>query len=168
MDTIKNYLDNMFSTLPGTEEINRARAELEAMMEDKYNELKADGASENEAVGAVISEFGNIEEVLEGMGYCTSSEESNPKEETGQTGNARYAEEENNTRREKRRRKRERENREIYVNEKADTFISLYWPTVTCIYLILSFLTWGWGITWIIWPIAAVIFAVLKRLLRVA
>lgn len=64
MDTIKNYLENMFSQLPKTEEINKIKKELLYNMEDKYEELKAEGKSENEAIGIVISEFGNIDELL--------------------------------------------------------------------------------------------------------
>ena len=59
MDAIKNYLDNMFANLPGTPSVLRAKSELGQMMEDKYTELIAEGKSENEAVGSVISEFGN-------------------------------------------------------------------------------------------------------------
>lgn len=68
MDTIKTYLENMFMNLPQTAEINRAKAELLNMMEDKYNELKADGKTENEAIGIVISEFGNLNELAEELG----------------------------------------------------------------------------------------------------
>ena len=39
MDTILNYLDNMFLNLPRTAGVMRAKAELAAMMEDKYQEL---------------------------------------------------------------------------------------------------------------------------------
>lgn len=63
METIKNYLDNLFAGYPKTEEVLHAKEELLANMEDKYNELKADGKSENEAIGIVISEFGNIDEL---------------------------------------------------------------------------------------------------------
>ena len=38
------------------------------MMEDKYNELIADGKSDNEAVGTVIAEFGNLDEISEDLG----------------------------------------------------------------------------------------------------
>ena len=37
-------------------------------MEDKYVELKAEGKSENEAIGIVISEFGNMEELIRELG----------------------------------------------------------------------------------------------------
>ena len=38
------------------------------MMEDKYTELKNEGKSENEAVGTVIAEFGNLDELAEDLG----------------------------------------------------------------------------------------------------
>jgi len=67
METIKNYLENMFRNLPRTEEIERLKSELLSNMEEKYHELKKEGKLENEAVGIVISEFGNIDELLEEM-----------------------------------------------------------------------------------------------------
>ena len=68
MNIIKNYLDNMFLGLPETEDVKRAKKELLAMMEDKYNELKDNGKTENEAIGIVISEFGNLDELAETLG----------------------------------------------------------------------------------------------------
>ena len=68
METIKNYLESMFRNLPKTEKVNRAKSELLQMMEDKYTELLAEGNSENEAVGTVISEFGNLDELAEDLG----------------------------------------------------------------------------------------------------
>ena len=68
MNAIKNYLDNMFRNLPNTEEVRRAKSELLQMMEDKFEELMSEGKTENEAVGIVISEFGNLDEVAESIG----------------------------------------------------------------------------------------------------
>lgn len=70
MNTIKNYLENMFMNLPLTPEVKRAKEELLQMMEDKYNELKSSGKTDNEAIGIVISEFGNLEEVAEELGIA--------------------------------------------------------------------------------------------------
>ena len=64
METIKNYLDNIFSSLPKSVEIIKMKEELLSNMEDKYNELKESGKTENEAIGIVISEFGNIDELI--------------------------------------------------------------------------------------------------------
>ena len=48
METIRDYLNNMFSKYPSTPEILRAKNELGQMMEDKYNELIAEGKNKNE------------------------------------------------------------------------------------------------------------------------
>ena len=50
METIRNYLESMFSQLPNTPEVLKAKYELGQMMEDKYSELIADGKSENEVI----------------------------------------------------------------------------------------------------------------------
>ena len=47
METIKNYLESMFASMPNTPEVRKAKAELLQMMEDKYNELISEGTSEN-------------------------------------------------------------------------------------------------------------------------
>lgn len=76
METILMYLDNMFLNMPKTPEVLRAKNELASMMEDKYNELMAEGKKENEAIGIVISEFGNLEELAAELGI-ESQEEKN-------------------------------------------------------------------------------------------
>lgn len=68
METIKSYLETMFANMPNTPEVLRAKQELWGMMEYKYNELISEGLSENEAVGTVISEFGNLDELSETLG----------------------------------------------------------------------------------------------------
>ena len=68
METIKNYLETMFANLPNTIEVKNAKDELFSMMEDKYTELIEEGKPENEAVGIVISEFGNLDELAESLG----------------------------------------------------------------------------------------------------
>ncbi|MDE7322574.1 MAG: permease prefix domain 1-containing protein [Lachnospiraceae bacterium] len=44
-----------------------------------------------------------------------------------------------------------------YKNNTISQIMSVYWPTVTCIYLCWSFLSFDWHITWIVWVAAAVI-----------
>lgn len=68
MDTIKNYLESMFAGLPNTPDVQKAKSELWQMMDDKYSELIAEGKAENEAIGIVISEFGNLEEIADSLG----------------------------------------------------------------------------------------------------
>ena len=74
METIKNYLETMFANIPDNEETRKAKQELFSMMEDKYNELKDSGMAENEIVGTIITEFGNIDELKESLGLSKEPE----------------------------------------------------------------------------------------------
>lgn len=74
METIKLYLDNIFAGLPKNTEVLGMKNELLIHMEDKYQELIDEGKNEGEAVRIVITEFGNIEELLESMDYSQNQE----------------------------------------------------------------------------------------------
>lgn len=74
MESIRSYLESMFSGLGTSPKVLKAKEELLSMMEDKYHELKAEGLSENEAVGQVITEFGNLNEVSESLGISENVE----------------------------------------------------------------------------------------------
>lgn len=78
MDTIKNYIENLFQNYPLTYEVEKAKENLLTLMEDKYTELKLEGKTENEAIGIVISEFGNIEEITSELNIS----QNNPENET--------------------------------------------------------------------------------------
>lgn len=62
------YLETMFSAYPQTPRMLEAKRELQGMMEDAYAGFIADGLSENEAVGRVITEFGNLDEIAPVLG----------------------------------------------------------------------------------------------------
>ena len=49
-------------------------------------------------------------------------------------------------------------------NKTMRAIMSVYWPTISCIYLAYSFLTFKWWISWIIWPIAGVVHRLLINL----
>ncbi len=68
MKTIKTYIDNTFSTLPATPDVLALKKDMTAHMEDKYEALLSEGKSNNEAIGIVISEFGDIAELAAEMG----------------------------------------------------------------------------------------------------
>jgi hypothetical protein len=74
MDTIRNYLDNLFVSLQKTAKVNELKNNILSNMEDKYNELKRQGKTENEAIGIVISEFGNIDELISELGISKNEE----------------------------------------------------------------------------------------------
>lgn len=76
METIINYLENMFKSLPQTPEVLKLKDELTTHMEEKYNELITEGKSQNEAIGIVIAEFGNIDEILSELDITLKQEET--------------------------------------------------------------------------------------------
>ncbi|WP_293695490.1 permease prefix domain 1-containing protein [uncultured Agrococcus sp.] len=65
---VETYINGLFTNLPKTGELERARHELLQMSEDKYEELIAAGVSPHEATGRVITEFGDLDELADDLG----------------------------------------------------------------------------------------------------
>lgn len=51
-------------------------------------------------------------------------------------------------------------------NKKSEKLAGIYWPIVIAVYLAWSFLTNDWHITWLVWPVAAMVFAGLSAALK--
>ena len=68
MDTIDTFLDAMFAPYPSTPRLLEAKGELRAMMEDAYADAIGRGKTHNEAVGQVITDFGNLKELAPVLG----------------------------------------------------------------------------------------------------
>lgn len=66
------YLDGMFAGYPDTSDTRAARRDLRAMMDDKYEDLTASGMTTNTAIGSVIAEFGDLDEVAPLLGLTTT------------------------------------------------------------------------------------------------
>ncbi len=52
------------------------------------------------------------------------------------------------------------------LNKKASKWDGIYWAIAVAIYLAWSFITMDWQTTWIVWPIAGVVFAAYKEIIR--
>lgn len=52
------------------------------------------------------------------------------------------------------------------LNKRAGRFDGIYWMVVTAIYLAWSFITTRWDFTWIVWPVAGVLFAVYREIMK--
>jgi len=50
--------------------------------------------------------------------------------------------------------------------KRAEKLAAFYWPLLTTIFLGWSLWTMNWGVTWIIWPVGAVLFAALVGLME--
>ncbi len=68
MNTIRNYINAMFSSLPKTPDILRLQAEMMENMEDKYHDLIREGKSEHEAVGIILADIGSAENLKAELG----------------------------------------------------------------------------------------------------
>lgn len=54
-----------------------------------------------------------------------------------------------------------------YITKRTQKVASIYWPLMTAIYLGWSFWTMDWGTTWIVWPVAGVLFAAILGLVGI-
>ena len=133
MEAIRNYLDALFIKLPDTEETRAAKEALGRKMENRYQELISQGKTDGEAIGMVIAEYS----AKGGSSAQGTYQGGNPYQTQPATSGC----------------KRKKSS----GNKVLDAVMSVYWPTVTCLYLIYSFITFDWHISWIIWPIAAVV-----------
>ena len=164
MDTIETFLDNMFAPYPTTPRLTEARAELRAMMEDAYNDAIAQGKTHNEAVGQVITDFGNLHELAPVLGIAQDIRPggapqtapagapvaSEPGRPAGPAPVSQQASWDGN------------QDDDPFTNLVA----SIYWPAAVVIYLLWSFIFDAWDISWILWPVAAVAFAIFATVRR--
>ena len=90
MDTIDTFLDAMFAPYPSTPRLLEAKGELRAMMEDAYADAIGRGRTHNEAVGQVITDFGNLEELAPVLGILPDirSAQAAPAGTAGAAGTA--------------------------------------------------------------------------------
>ena len=152
METIKIYLENMFKTLPNTAELRKLKGEILGNMEEKYQELKAEGKTENEAIGIVIFITGIYSEraitygaavvvlivsvavfLFINLGGCDDGHKKLLKE-------GEYSD-------------------EVRKNNKViGAVASIVWPLAVAVFLLWSFIFNAWGISWIVFPVTGVIF----------
>lgn len=57
---------------------------------------------------------------------------------------------------------------EKWVKRKLDGFYGAYWCLTTAVYLGWSFWSMRWDFTWIVWPVAGVLFAAVSAIMRMA
>lgn len=67
MKTIRDYIESLFLGIEETSQTRKLKEDLLASAEDRYEDLKNQGKTENEAIGGVIAEFGSIDELLDEM-----------------------------------------------------------------------------------------------------
>ena len=227
MDVIYAYLDTMFSPYASSPRLDAAKEELRGMMEDAYSARVAQGNSHNEAVGAVITEFGNLDELAEVLGISTelnrmnsahddarnatppgstapdsddaaarganpasaqaprttpsdarpgafaangraASRTPSPKAPKADSTTGSAASDFTATRfidpdAQARQPGRPSDNRGQWrscgrKDGNWDEESAIFWPVITAVYLLWSFIWHAWGVSWIIWPVSGLLF----------
>lgn len=64
MDTLSNYVESVFANLPITPELSNQKNAMMNRMQEKYQQLKADGKSEHEAISGAIAAYGNVDDFI--------------------------------------------------------------------------------------------------------
>ncbi|WP_461225129.1 permease prefix domain 1-containing protein [Lacticaseibacillus suihuaensis] len=67
METLQTYLDGLFKAVPDTPKTRKAKQDLLDLMTDHYHAELASGKTPAEALGLVISEFGDVDEVMDAL-----------------------------------------------------------------------------------------------------
>lgn len=52
------------------------------------------------------------------------------------------------------------------INKRAGKYDGIYWAIATAVYLCWSFVTMRWQLTWIVWPVAGVLFAAYHEIMK--
>ena len=156
MDTIETFLDNMFAPYPTTPRLTEARAELRAMMEDAYNDAIAQGKTHNEAVGQVITDFGNLHELAPVLGIAQDIQPGGAPQVAPAGAPTTFAPNRPTT-------PAPVGQPSSWQGEQDDDpftnlVASIYWPLILVIFLAWGFLGNGWHICWIVWPIGGILF----------
>ena len=69
MNPIQQHIDFLFQDVPATETIKRIKNDLYLNAMDRYDELLAHGKTESEALGTIIIEMGDREDLLDSLDY---------------------------------------------------------------------------------------------------
>lgn len=69
MEAIQQHINFLFQDLPETKEIKRIKNDLYLNAVDRFEELRGEGRTESEALGTLIIEMGDREDLLESLAY---------------------------------------------------------------------------------------------------
>ncbi|MCL2323741.1 MAG: permease prefix domain 1-containing protein [Oscillospiraceae bacterium] len=149
IERIKEHIFKLFETAPKTSRVNEAKEELLAGCIDKYNDLIKQGKSEEEAYAEVIAGIGDVNELLStilesNQNYKQDNSQSSYNPPKPKPSFIRSDTDEN-------------EKNKILNKSLRGPITSTMWLGTVVIYLLISFITNRWDITWLIFPLAVVV-----------
>jgi hypothetical protein len=202
-EKLRRYIDDLFANAPSTVRAVELKEELFQNLTDKYNDLIAEGKSEEAAYNIAIASIGDVDSLISGLSGTRSAESKASKNRTAIITSVAIAlfilspvpviliQNEmgimglflfvaigtalliyNGVTREKYVKADDtmvEEFKEWKQNGKqkskaVDAIVSSFWLIAVCVYIVVSFTTGAWHITWIIFLIAAAISSMIRGL----
>lgn len=138
---IIKYVDGVFAEVPTSERSQRIKEEIVQNLIDKYRDLIKSGKPEEDAYAIAISSGGDLSGIVADLKGETVHYNYNYEKQFCKVYEKEYARE----------------------KKKFQTFNSILWPVVTCIYLIFSMLLKSsWYYSWIIFLLGCVVSSAFK------
>ncbi|HAX39553.1 MAG TPA: hypothetical protein DCY10_01515 [Clostridiales bacterium] len=202
-EKLRHYIDDLFATAPSTVRAVELKEELYQNLTDKYNDLIAEGKSEESAFNIAIASIGDVDSLISGL-----SGEKRIENETSKKRSAilvavaialyilcpvpviliqnemgvmalflfvavatalliyngvtreRYVKADDTMVEEFKEWKQNHKQK----NKASEAIVGSFWLIAVCVYIVVSFMTGAWHITWIIFLIAAAISSLIKGL----
>ena len=202
-EKLRNYIDDLFANAPSTVRAVELKEELFQNLTDKYNDLLAQGKSEESAYNIAIASIGDVDSLITGLAGVKGQEPEKSKKrsalfvaiaislyilspvpvillqsEIGVMGlflfvaiatalliyngvtRERYVKKDDTMVEDF----KEWKHQGRQKNKAAEAIIGSFWLIAVCVYIVVSFMTGAWHITWIIFLIAAAIASLIRGL----
>lgn len=199
-ETLRQYMDSLFADAPQTAGMVELKEEMIQNLTDKYNDLRAEGKSEEAAYNIAVASIGDVRALIDGMtaeggGRSAAAEKAAKRSAllvsvaialyilcviplfliqnevglvimfavaaiatgmliyNGATKQARYVKTDDTVVEEF----KEWQQEKSHKNRARSAIQGAVWLLIVCLYLIVSFLTGIWHISWIIFPIGGAV-----------
>ena len=202
-EKLRRYIDDLFANAPSTVRAVELKEELFQNLTDKYNDLIAEGKSEESAYNIAIASIGDVDSLIGGLSGAKHAESEKSKKRSailvavaialyilspvpviliqnemgvmmlflfvavatalliynGVT-RERYVKTDDTMVEDFKAWK----HHDKQKNKAAQAIVGSFWLIAVCVYIVVSFMTGAWHITWIIFLIAAAIASLIKGL----
>lgn len=151
---LRMYVESLFDGVSRTREVVELREEILQNVIDRYEDLLREGKSEEDAYHTAISGIGDINALLRSMGVDIIESDTvgrNLKKEISQE----MFQKDGGCPGQKK--KGDGTGKEVFKSLR-----SAIWSVTTALYIIISFMTFAWHITWVIFLIAGAVVNMLK------
>ena len=202
-EKLRHYIDDLFANAPSTVRAVELKEELYQNLTDKYNDLIAEGKSEESAFNIAIASIGDVDSLIGGLTGAKHIESEKSRKRSailvavaialyilcpvpviliqsemgvmalflfvavatalliynGVT-RERYVKADDTMVEDFKEWKHQGKQK----NKAAEAIVGSFWLIAVCVYIVVSFMTSAWHITWIIFLIAAAISSLIKGL----